>query len=71
MCIRDRQKGKLYADTMEGLLAVKAEAATLTALDMVGNVLAEITGEKNGSGIVFTLDGTLPAVHYVLKIQKR
>lgn len=61
-----RLDGKLYAETLEGQISVKARGAHLTVLDPIGQVLGEITGEQNGDCIVFRLDGSLPGVHYHL-----
>ena len=63
-------KGKLYAETLEGTLHVKAENATLQILNPVGEILAEMDGEKNGENICFTLNGGIPAVQYHLIIKE-
>ncbi len=60
-------QGKLYADTPEGTLYVKCKSATLTALDTVGAPIARIEGASVDDGVVFTLDGTIPAVHFLLE----
>ncbi len=62
----ERMDGKLYAETLEGSLTVKAGAAKLFALDPVGQVLGEIEGQKMKDGIHFTMKGNLPSVHYHL-----
>lgn len=61
-----RLDGKLYAETLEGELRVKANQAKLTALDPQGRVIGEIAGEKQGDVIVFNMDGRLPGVSYHL-----
>ena len=60
--------GKLFAETLEGSLQVKADAARLEILSPVGEVLQilEQTGEE---GIVrFDLDGGIPGLQYHLQI---
>ncbi len=59
-------KGKLYAETLEGTLRVKAEKATLRILNPVGEVLAKLDGEKVGEEICFALNGEVPGVQYHL-----
>ncbi len=59
-------KGKLYAETLEGTLRVKAEKATLRILNPVGEVLAKLDGEKVGEEICFALNGEIPGVQYHL-----
>lgn len=39
-------KGKLYAETLEGCIRVKAENAKLEVLNPIGEVIAEMNGEK-------------------------
>lgn len=63
-------KGKLYAETLEGKIVVKAEEAILKVLDPVGEEIGEITGEKTSGGIQFTMTGELPGIQYHLIIQK-
>ncbi|RPK31456.1 cellulase family glycosylhydrolase [Paenibacillus xylanexedens] len=60
-------QGKLYADTAEGSLFVQSQTATLTALDTVGTPVANIIGTPTDGGVVFNLDGTIPAVHFLLE----
>lgn len=62
-------KGKLYAETLEGTLHVKAEKATLQILSPVGEVLSETVGEKTGEDICFTLNGDVPGIQYCLIIK--
>ena len=59
-----RLDGKLYAETMEGTIRIKADQAVLQYLDPIGNVLKEEAGTKNGEDSVFVLDGTVPSVNY-------
>lgn len=63
-------KGKLYAETLEGILYVKAENATLQILNPVGGILSEMNGERNGENICFTLTGEVPGVQYHLIIKE-
>ena len=63
-----RMDGKLYAETLEGSLTVKAENARLTALDPVGREIGVIAGEKCDGGIRFAMKGDLPGVQYHLTI---
>lgn len=58
--------GKIFAETLEGSITVKAKAAKLTALDPVGNELGEIQGERRGDGIYFRMIGDLAGVQYHL-----
>lgn len=61
-------RGKLYADTLEGTIFVKADQAVLTALDTYGNPIKEIAGEKTADGVVFTLDGDVASINYVITL---
>lgn len=61
-------QGQLFADTLEGTITVQCEDANLTALDTTGHVIQQIPGEKSEAGVVFYLDGTLPAINYHLTI---
>ena len=63
-------KGKLYAETLEGSIYVKAENATLQILNPVGEILSEMDGEKSGEDICFTLNGEASGVQYHLIIKK-
>lgn len=58
--------GKLYAETLEGTLCVKAEEAVLRILNPTGKVIREMTGEKTEDGTRFTLAGDVPGVQYHL-----
>lgn len=62
-------QGKLYADTAEGSLFVRGKSATLTALDTVGAPVAQIEGTPIHGGVIFSLDGTIPAVHFLLELK--
>lgn len=59
-------QGKLYVETMEGAVCVKAKEAVLKILNPVGEVLSEIKGERIGEEICFTLKGDVPGVQYHL-----
>ncbi|WP_339200168.1 hypothetical protein MKY24_13215 [Paenibacillus sp. FSL P2-0322] len=60
-------QGKLYADTPEGTLFVRCKSATLTALDTVSTPIASIECAPAHDGVTFVLDGTIPAVHFLLE----
>jgi len=60
--------GKLFAETLDGSLCVKAEKADLEILSPIGEVLAVLNGEKDGDSVRFDLDGSVPGVQYLLKI---
>lgn len=64
-----RMDGKLYAETLEGSVFVKANSARLVALDLIGNELGEIRGEKRNGGVYFNMLGDLPGVQYHLSIE--
>lgn len=59
-------KGKLYAETLEGSISVRANAATLEILDTTGHVLHVLEGDKRGEQVVFELAGDIPGVQYRL-----
>ena len=61
--------GRLYVETLEGVLYIKAEEAELFILSPVGNVLAKLEGRKSEKGICFVLDGDIPGVQYHLIIK--
>ena len=61
-------KGKLYAETLEGAICVKAREAKLEVLNPVGEVLAELTGENTDGQMRFELDGTVPGIQYRLTV---
>ncbi|MDE7286538.1 MAG: beta-galactosidase, partial [Lachnospiraceae bacterium] len=62
-------RGKLYAETLEGALYVKAKEAELRILSPVGDVLAKMEGCRTGKGICFALDGEIPGIQYHLIIK--
>lgn len=63
-------KGKLYAETLEGVIRVKAKEARLEILNPVGEVLAEITGKQEDEEVRFEMDGSVPGIQYRLVIGK-
>lgn len=65
---RVRLDGKLYAETLEDSLFIRAESAKLTALDPVGREIGEIEGEKYDGGTRFAMKGDLPGVQYHLTL---
>ena len=65
-----KMAGKLYADTLEGVINVKG-AARLVALDPTGREICEVNGVQTENRTQFTLDGSIPSVNFVLKIAKR
>lgn len=64
-----RMDGKLYAETLEGSISVRASRAKLTALDPVGEELGEITGVEHNGFVIFNMLGDLPGVQYHLTIE--
>ena len=60
--------GKLYAETLEGSIRVKACTARLEALSPIGEVLGEIPGIMENECVRFDLAGNLPALQYRLTI---
>lgn len=58
--------GKLYAETAEGILLVKARAAVLEVLDPTGNVLASFKGQPCSEGVFFDLPSQTPGVQFRL-----
>ena len=63
-------KGKLYAETLEGTIQVKAKKAVLQILNPTGEILAEMDGEKDREGVFFVLNGDIPGVQYHLMIEE-
>ena len=59
---------KLYAETLEGCIRVKAENAKLEVLNPIGEVIAEMNGEKTGDEIRFAMDGSVPGIQYRLVV---
>ena len=64
-----RMDGKLYAETLEGSVVIRANSARLTALDPVGRVLGELRGEKRDGFVAFNMLGDLAGVQYHLTIE--
>lgn len=64
-----RMDGKLYAETLEGSVTVRAENARLFALDPIGQVLGEIAGLREGDSIRFDMKGNFAGVNYHLKVE--
>ena len=62
--------GKLYAETMEGEIIVKAKSATLKILNPVGEALSEIHGKNKGDYVTIQLDGSIPGIQYHLCIKE-
>lgn len=58
--------GKLFAETLEGTLRVKAKQATLEILSPIGEVLNTLTGTSDGEFTRFDLDGSAAGVQYRL-----
>lgn len=63
-------KGKLYIETLEGEISVKADAAKLYALSQTGEVIKEILGVKKENEVIFVLDGSVPSAQYKLVVSK-
>ncbi len=63
-------KGKLYVETLEGILLVKARRAALQILNPVGEVLERRQGEKRGEYISFALNGESCGVQFYLQIEE-
>lgn len=61
--------GKLYAETLEGELIVKADRATLEILSPVGDVLKVLEGTVENGNVIFHLDGTVSGLQYRLMVQ--
>ncbi len=61
-------QGKLYADTLEGMIFVKSAQAKLTMLSVTGAVISEIPGTQSEDGTVFEMRGNFPAVQYLLRL---
>ncbi len=61
-------QGKLYAETLEGMIFVKSARAKLTALSVTGEVIAEIPGTQSEDGTAFEMRGNPPAVQYLLRL---
>ena len=64
-----RMDGKLCAETLEGSISVRGQKAVLQALSVTGEVLGEVSGTPTADGVEFPLDGSCPAVQFVLKLE--
>lgn len=62
-------KGKLFVETLEGNICVKAENAVLQILNPIGEVLAELEGTQTEDGVCFVMDGQIPGVQYHLIVE--
>jgi len=62
-------KGKLYADTLEGTIIVKAQKAILQILSPIGDILLEISRDEIEGEIRFELDGSYASVQYLLQTE--
>ena len=49
-------------------IRVKAENAKLEVLNPIGEVIAEMNGEKTGDEIRFAMDGSVPGIQYRLVV---
>lgn len=65
-----KMQGKLYADTLEGTITVPGKSGKLTALDTVGNEIETIKAAGDNGKLSFTLDGSVPAVNFVLEVTR-
>lgn len=64
-----RLDGKLYAETLEGSVFVKADKARMTALSPIGEKMGAVPGELRDDMIVFHMKGKNTALHYHLVIE--
>ncbi|MDO4622938.1 MAG: hypothetical protein Q4B22_08280 [Eubacteriales bacterium] len=63
--------GKLYAETLEGCICVKAKCARLEILNPVGEVLETLEETADGNQVRFELDGSTAGLQYRLQILGR
>lgn len=63
-------EGKLYAETLEGKLLVKAKEAVIKVLSPVGEEISQIEGEKTDQGIQFIMTGEIPGIQYHILMKK-
>lgn len=63
-------KGKLFAETLEGCIYVKAKEAELEVLNPIGEVLAHLEGEQKNGEVQFILDGSVPGIQYHLTVKR-
>lgn len=61
--------GKLYAETLEGTLTVRAENAELFALSTTGEIIAEVEGRRGDGAVTFELDGDIAGVQFLLRTE--
>ena len=64
-------QGKLFVETLEGTLLVKAEAARFEVLNPVGEPIGSYEGEKTREGVRFKLTGEFAGANYILHIDKK
>ena len=62
-------RGKLYLDTLEGSILVKAKRAYLKVFNPVGEVIGEYQGKETEEGICFEVDGSIPGGQYYLTME--
>lgn len=60
--------GKLYAETLEGSISVKAVRAALEILSPVGEVLERMEQTAESGVVTFELNGNVPGVQYRLTV---
>ena len=65
-----RLDGKLYSESLEGVLLVKASKARLELLDLQGNVMETLRPEATDQELRFTLSGSLPSFHMHLVMEE-
>ena len=65
-----RLDGKLYSESLEGALLVKASKARLELLDLQGNVVETLRPEAGDQELRFTLSGSLPSFHMHLVMEE-
>ena len=65
-------QGKLFVETLEGTLLVKAEAARLEVLKSGrGNRLVPMKVKRTREGVRFKLTGEFAGANYILHIDKK
>ena len=65
-----RMDGKLYAETLEGQVLIRAKQASMTVLDPVGQEIGEIASRKTEDGILFDMKGDLPGLQYLITMEE-
>lgn len=63
-------KGKLFAETLEGCICVKAKEAELEILNPIGETIAYVEGKEENGEVRFTLDGSVPGIQYHLTVKR-